>query len=243
MKRCTIQLLAPALCIIASFACNRANTPADEDLPIGIIEVVDVQPIPVAKGKYPHKEPIKSNDTVWVAFDVFSLGFPGLEFFVKPSGKESDTVTIALDIVADLDDQIVVYRDSSNESYDSIRLFESYRTILSISNEGPHLDLYEWKGHESGWIPLVSNGQETFKTKNLSKEESSQFPEFTREELTAAADRYSGGRWGDLVRNPIFGEWTESFWIGVGLRRIKVELFKEGGKKTRILVVYIPMGC
>lgn len=197
---------------------------------------------PISPSPYEQDEP-ETIDTLHVAFDLLKLSFPGLLAFDDATVQKQDTIQIWLDLAGEFNEQVVHLSEINPGEFDSIRMVESYRTTLSIMNEGPHLDLYEWIGHESEWLPLREMGAHLFLTKKIAEEESKQFPLFTREELIEAADTYSDGRWGELIRNPPFGEWTESFWIGVGLRRLKVELFKSGKKETRVLEIYIPMGC
>ncbi len=236
----------PAALLLLLWACSQPSKTEEatstSTQPPNAFKLVD-KALPETGQNTAVTEPHAAADMLAIQFDLFTLQFPGLSTDEYDPTYKNDTVEFWLDLIDNFSKQEVRISLKNNTSYDSLKLFESYRTTLSISNEGPHLDLYEWLGHESGWIAMPSTGPQTFVVKTLTEKEMKQFPPFTHEELIHAADAYSEGTYGELIRNPSNGSWKDAFWIGIGLRRIKVELYKAGKVTTRILEVYIPMGC
>lgn len=199
--------------------------------------------IPVAKR--PDTEYIPDTvDTRTVKFDLFTLYMPDMAPNEDIAEHSSDTVETGLELGEFFSEQMLQIQNIENSNIDSIKVFESYRTVLSIMDEGPHLELYDWKGYESGWFSVQKIGLNAFKTRLIPNEDSKQFPKFRRKELAKAADKISGGkRWGNLIRKPITGYWKDAYWIGIGINRLKIELYQGNKKTSKIIILYAAMGC
>jgi hypothetical protein len=193
--------------------------------------------IPEAKEIAPEQQA----DTVRLDFGDFLLLMPDIEVYRNDSIQGNDTIVISPELGYDLDSQVVIFRSKANIK--SVEAFECFKTALSIPNEGPHLDLYDWKGYESNWTRLMPVQENQFMMSFISEKEASKFPEFTKEELVQEADRLEKG-WGDLIKRPSPGGWKDNYWTGVGIRRIKFVLTTHQGKVfEKYLVAYLPMGC
>ncbi len=224
------------LTIILSFSnCKQAST-KEVSSPY-IIEKPKALTTPKAK----EISPEQTADTVRLEFGDFTLLMPGIEVYRNDSIQGKDTIEISPELGFDLDSQVVILRSKANIK--SIEVFECHKTVLSIPDEGPHLDLYDWKGFESNWTRLKPLQKNQFMMSFISEKEASKFPEFTKEELIEEADRVEKG-WGDLIKRPSSGTWKDNFWTGVGIRRLKFVLTDYDGKVfEKYLVAYMPMGC
>lgn len=174
-------------------------------------------------------------------FDDFTLIMPDIEIYRNDSIPGKDTIEISPELGYGLDSQIVMVELKPNIK--SIEVFESYKTVLSIMDEGPHLDLYDWKGYESNWTSLKTIKDKVFMMRLISEKEAARFPDFTKEKLVEVAESVEKG-WGNTLTKPSYGTWKDHYWIGVGIRRLKFVLTDSEGKSiTKYLVAYIPMGC
>lgn len=129
------------------------------------------------------------------------------------------------------------------EHYSKLEIYQAYRTSLSISNEGPHCDLINWKHYYSNWTPLEVIDENTFKSKNYSPEQASKFIDFAIEDMKKAVKDSCGEEWVKLINtlDPM-----EGCCSGIGIDKIcfKVILTSPNGKRSEKIIAFdIPMGC
>lgn len=117
-----------------------------------------------------------------------------------------------------------------------------YQTSVSISGEGPHCDLYDWKHYTSDWIELEEENPNEFRVIKLSEEEMEMFPDVDMLDLKEAALDGCGEGWADLV-----GETDSPFeypcWVGVSSHFIRISYSKDSEKIQKIIRIDLPMGC
>ena len=116
-------------------------------------------------------------------------------------------------------------------------------TSLTVSNEGPHLDLLDWKHYLSPWERLDEVGENRYRIRDVSNEEATSFPAVSPEEIREAVLRAGGERWAELVRD-VKGPHDAPVLVGVSKISLKVSV-KEGGdwKVINLIEFLIPMGC
>lgn len=125
-----------------------------------------------------------------------------------------------------------------------IKIEQQYETSLSISNEGPHLDLFDWKHFTSEWVELKPIDMDKYIADSYSSKEQTKFPDFSETELIDFLN--SNGRQGyaDLISNPTYSDGSKHWWIGLSRVSIKVTGFdNENRLVTRLINFEIPMGC
>lgn len=89
--------------------------------------------------------------------------------------------SIDLDLSESIDGQkVALHFPDSSASY---RILQRYRTTMSISFEGPHLDLRDWRHFDSPWIRLEPLGANCFRTLRSSEMDDSRFPKTTKAEI------------------------------------------------------------
>lgn len=126
----------------------------------------------------------------------------------------------------------------------NIKIEQQYETSLSISNEGPHLDLFDWKHFTSEWIEIIPIDKDKYKAISYPINDQEKFPDFTETELIDYLKSIGRQGYADLISNPIYSDGTKHWWIGLSRVSIKVTGFdKENKLVTRLINFEIPMGC
>jgi hypothetical protein len=125
------------------------------------------------------------------------------------------------------------------------RIFERYRTSMTVMAEGPHLDLFDWRHFDSEWIELNEIGERKFRTLGHEQMETSKFPPTTKAELVSAV-RKRASDWPVIVelaktcRNPN----DEPCAVAdSSLYFLVEELIGNRWTKVGFVEVLIPMGC
>ncbi|HMW00452.1 MAG TPA: hypothetical protein PKE58_09920 [Acidobacteriota bacterium] len=67
-----------------------------------------------------------------------------------------------------------------------LKVEQQIETSMTISDEGPHLDLLNWKHGVSPWVELTSLQPDVFRGNPLTEKDMNRFPAYTREELYQA---------------------------------------------------------
>ena len=127
---------------------------------------------------------------------------------------------------------------------------QRYETSLTLMNEGPHMDLLDWKHYISEWEEVESRDGLTFLSKEVSSDE---FPTVTSAKIIGAVRAESakwskqgydvGERWIDLARQC---PGPTTYPCGVSVSKITLRIrVKEPDLWKDILTIelQIPMGC
>ena len=131
----------------------------------------------------------------------------------------------------------------SRSSKISFHVQVQYETSVSISNEGPHLDLVDWKHHTSEWRDLQPVGTTRFRIPGFSQEERSRFPRVSAMELKEAVRAAGGDGWLELVRS-VTSVHDAPASVDISLIRLRVTEVSGGGPKPTFTVEFlITMGC
>ena len=109
-------------------------------------------------------------------------------------------------------------------------------------DEGPHLDLIDWKHYYSEWSELKSLNNNYYRINSYTYEESQKFIEINMEKLKDAVLIYGDDRWYDLVREST--SLTE-YPCGVKISKIFIKISGEKEQNTldKLIIFNIPMGC
>ncbi|MES2514138.1 MAG: hypothetical protein V4580_08325 [Bacteroidota bacterium] len=237
--RYLFSLITLAIIILLQ-ACNDSEVTENKGLitPKDSTPYVDSIPLQNALINYSDED----LDTLKLDFGDFEMQFPGLYVYTEGNAViVNDTTELYIELTSKIDTFLVRLK---NEQIKSYAITEQYQNIVSVSDEGPHVELYEWKNYKSEWfnVDTISNG--IFLMKNISEEESMQFPKYTRQELILYLKANAGQNWANIISKPETGKWTDQFWIGVGVRRVFIKMvLADGTEITKLLVIYPAMGC
>jgi hypothetical protein len=118
-----------------------------------------------------------------------------------------------------------------------------YQTSLTVMNEGPHLDLLDWKHHTSAWRILRGDSSNTYLMPQFTKGEWTRFPQVSTHEIHSAVLKRSNKQFAERVRNI---RRPTDYPCGVSISKyfIRISAY-ENGKwiVLNILEFTNPMGC
>lgn len=149
-----------------------------------------------------------------------------------------------LDLAESINGQAVSLNFPDNSA--QYRILQRYRTSMTVSAEGPHLDLVDWRHFDSPWIELKSIGPKRFRMLASDEMEETTFPPTTKSEIVTEVRRRMEKEWPEIVelvkscRGPNDGACI------VALSSIYIRIQKQvGGSWTDLGSVefQIPMGC
>jgi hypothetical protein len=125
------------------------------------------------------------------------------------------------------------------------RIFERYRTTMTVMGEGPHLDLVDWRHFDSEWITLDQLDQRTFRTLASDKMDASKFPPTTQAELISAV-RKRAADWPEVIELAKTCRSPHHEPCAVGVSSLYFRIEKQVGDRwiqVGLVEVLIPMGC
>lgn len=124
------------------------------------------------------------------------------------------------------------------------RVEEQVETSLSVSAEGPHLDLRDWKHWTSEWEPLKSPERNSFLAFEPT-EKYFRFPSVTTDEMVAAVAAVVGkdDSWVQLARECKSAD-TEWCIVTISEVRLRISGYVGGvWKPIQMIRLVVPMGC
>lgn len=123
-----------------------------------------------------------------------------------------------------------------------LKLEQRYETSLSVQDEGPHLDLVQWKHFVSDWVEVLPRKAGIYRSLLISQEEANRFPSI---ELSSVLDeiKRQDPNWLNVVKNAKSIR-DYPFSIGVSTVSFRISVFT-GNKWIPVHVVHClhPMGC
>jgi hypothetical protein len=156
----------------------------------------------------------------------------------KLSEIQKDTVYLYAELGETIENQ-KIHINTQNPADFTIE--QRYETSITISSDGEHFDLTDWKHYYSDWKVLRKENSNEFVCDSYSEGDSQKFPDTTIEELKELVkDKYSG--WFDLIsKNKNI---TESP-VGIGISRYFFRITQKNGTQTvtKLIIIEVPMGC
>jgi hypothetical protein len=122
------------------------------------------------------------------------------------------------------------------------KIEQRYETSVSISNEGPHCDLTNWKHYLSDWMPLKAENENVYLCSNYTEKEKEKFPVIDIKDLKEQVEKQCGDTWVDLVKN-INKPTQEPSWVGISRVYLRLTGKLNGQAITKIIVFEEAMGC
>lgn len=147
-----------------------------------------------------------------------------------------------LELGESIENQIISLDRSAGDTR-AFRVEQQFETSMAIGDEGPHIDLVNWKHYTADWKAIEKVGENRFLTARIPEADTQRFPSVTAQEIHQVISKAGGKRWGDLARQ------CKTPFVGpcyVGLSRISFRISaNENGvwKEIHRINFSIPLGC
>ena len=215
---------------------NIVTAPTEQILTRALTE----QPPPSFPAQPPPPE--KENSDLSVVFQTHeSDGSLAVRHFKLQKNRPT---LVQLDLSESVDGQEVTlnFRDYSAE----YRILQRYRTSMSVSFEGPHADLVDWRHFDSPWTELKSIGPKRFRTLASEEMDWNKFPPTTKSEIVKEVRRLMEKEWPEAVELVKSCNGPNDGACMVSISSIYLRIQKQvGGNWTDIgsIEFQVPMGC
>lgn len=180
------------------------------------------------------------NDTP-ITILVRTLSEPSSDRLIELS--KNSTTTIELELGEDINDQEVSLSGDTGSEY---RILQRYQTSMTISAEGPHLDLLDWRHFDSAWIPLQQFDTHRFRTLASNQMDETKFPPTTKAEIISAVEKRAGNDWPEILELVKTCQGPNDGCCGVGISSIFLCVQKrvpDGWSDMGVVEFRFPMGC
>lgn len=238
MNRSIYFLIVLAIAVAAGFSFSASVPPPSMVQPLPDTPVERITPAALSR---PTPPVVKGNDGLEAVGIVLSMEpDPDKEEMIEASTMK--TSTLDLELGASVDGQPITLYLSPDEMRE-FKVEQQFETSMTIMDEGPHLDLIDWKHYTSEWQPLESIGQNKFRALTLSEDEVSRFPTVTPAEIYSAVLKRGGKRWANIAKTC---KGPNDDWCGVSTSRISFRISALTDRKWVVVHqvdVIVPMGC
>jgi hypothetical protein len=154
---------------------------------------------------------------------------------------QKDTVNIYAELGETIENQKI---EILSEQITDLSIEQRFETSITISNEGPHCDLTEWKHFYSEWKHLTKNENGVFICDKYSEKDYSNFPKVKIEELKKEVKRECGEEMYKLIsKNKKVIENNCEVGISRYFLRIKGKNKENGQIVTKLIIIETSMGC
>jgi hypothetical protein len=139
-----------------------------------------------------------------------------------------------------IDAQVIKITSSTTSKF---KVSVQFETSLTIMDEGPHIDLTEWKHCTTDWVDLKSVKPNEYILPKSTKIDGTCFPKVSDEEIRSEVRLVAGGRWSSLLKGDID---VNNYPLGVSLSAMRIRIQEEINGMWRLVTTInfnIPMGC
>lgn len=156
---------------------------------------------------------------------------------------EQQEITVDVELGDTIFGQAIVLVPRDGVEQKNFRVQAQYETSVTISWEGPHLDLLDWKHFRSEWSDLEQLGNLKFRMPTYTDDEASRFPTVSSKEIYQAVREAGGSEWAERVkqaRGP--NEYPSS--VGISALRLRILVQEESEwRELHRIEFNLPLGC
>lgn len=160
-------------------------------------------------------------------------------YYLSVEDLSADSVLISLELGDTPSGSMLVFH-SQGSTISSVK--QKYETSITVMDEGPHLDLIEWKHYHSPWIELKMVSANQYQAIGYSQAQSEMFPEVDIEEVRMVVQKLGGERWFKHIED-LDDIHTYPFGVGISKLEFMIEYKVLGKLKKKVLIFEIPLGC
>jgi hypothetical protein len=183
------------------------------------------------------------SDISVIKFDDLTIEIHSLMPFDSDdlNGIFESRAEFAADLGETLESSTIIIK---SEKYSHFEIFQAAETSLTISDEGPHCDLIEWKHFTSDWKMLDEVTKNTFNAFSYDSNIDQKFPDVTVPEVVEATKKHCGSGWADHIKNiKSIHDYPCSVGISKYLLKVIATDNSSGRKIEKTIWILIPMGC
>ncbi|MBO6516598.1 MAG: hypothetical protein JJ975_08605 [Bacteroidia bacterium] len=188
----------------------------------------------------PSTEAVPDEDDFIIDFGDVTLYIDSFEVWDQGFKLTKDTAIIYLELGQDIEGKTI---GISNSLFKDVKLYQSHENSISISGEGPHCDLVDWKHFNSNWESIsIKNNMAT--VYSYSGQERSAFVDVSMDEVRDAVREQCSDGWASLLDSTTsINEYpcnvlTNRIYIRVVLTNPENDLNRE-----KLVIFEVPMGC
>jgi hypothetical protein len=233
MKRFIIRIIATLITFLIGIAAASAWLPQLQPA------VNDVKPSPIQQRvvEIPAHKP---KDLAAIEILRYDPELPITETKIENlAAKETD---IELDLGESIENQIIALNTYPNDLRE-FKVEQQFETSMTVMDEGPHMDMVDWKHFTSDWREIQRMEGNRFLTSQISEADNLRFPKVTSKEIYQAVLKGGDRKWAEHARSC---KNANDYPCGVTTSRISLRIMaKEDGRWNVIhrINFKIPMGC
>ena len=250
MRRQSLGIIAALLTFalgvsVATFRLVRreptaAATPKAEAIKVGMPEPPAPPPAQTQPPKYLKAIEIVSHDEEYALVETPSL-FEDLS---------AETITVDLALGESIEGQHILLHVMPGFEAHELKIEQRFETSVTVMDEGPHVDLTEWKHYRSKWQEIRKVAKNKFLTSDVGEEGYTKFPKVTSEEIYKAVLKETKGwdaadrKWWLGQARKCKGPNDDPCAVSVSKISFRIKV-REGGewKVVKLMEFLVPMGC
>jgi hypothetical protein len=229
--------------VILSFNCSSKKT-SEQLVKLEASDVIDTTEITKEPKLTVQKIQLDSSKITHIHISGIDVGFYEVDLWNPEQeviSTDCDTALVSPDIGSTIQGKLLLINSSG---ISDLKVEQQYETSITISNEGPHLDLIDWKHYTSEWKEVSALDQNIYKTLKYSTQEYLTFPEFTEDELYDYVNNLGRPKWAELIKNPVYQDGQTHYSPGISIIRFRLTGTKENGEQIeKYIICEIAMGC
>lgn len=154
---------------------------------------------------------------------------------------QKDKVEIYAELGETIEGQLI---SISSDQLTGLTVEQRYETSVTITDEGPHCDLTDWKHFYSDWKRLKTNSSGQFICDEYSELEHRKFPKISINDLKQKVKDKCGDEWFKLVEK-IKAPTEYPSRVGISRYYLKVTGQRKDNRQTvtKLIIIESPMGC
>lgn len=179
-----------------------------------------------------------------IHFKEFSIGITSL-ICIDEEGKldqiQNDSAYCYIEVGETIQGQKLSITEGEDYEF---TIEQRYETSITLSNEGPHCDLIDWKHFYSNWKTIKPNRQGIYVLDKYSDKDRNKFPPISISELKQQVKEHCGAEWEALmeeVKSPL--EYPCGIEISRYYLRITAKRKHNAQIVRKIIVFEDPLGC
>jgi hypothetical protein len=196
------------------------------------------------------EEPVESTDQFVISYPEFTVIINGFSaYFTADENTEGepeprqDTTEVEIELGTDLQGKTITF-SQSEAIINSVEF--RFLNSVSLSFEGPHLDLTGWKHYTSEWKMLKEISENEFYVDTVSYEETHQFPDVSDEEFTSYL-RENSSIYEHMADKDEIAKISSlkdpHCVVTVSHYHVRINYTIANKQKVKLMIFHVPMGC